>query len=60
LEGEIFETHVSLDVASWFRPRTLDDFPTSIFTTPPPIRVVAFTEGETSVPFNPVTYSPNP
>jgi hypothetical protein len=60
LEGERFETPVSPDVASWFRPRTSENIPTSSFTTPPPIRVVAFTEGETSVPFSPITYSPNP
>jgi hypothetical protein len=40
---------------------TLEDFPTPDFTTPPPVRVVAATEGETSVPssfFSPLSLSP--
>jgi hypothetical protein len=57
LEGEIFDTPVSPEVVQWFRPRTLEDFPTPGFTTPPPIRVVAFTEGETFVPSSPYIFS---
>jgi hypothetical protein len=60
LEGEIFDTHVSPEVVSWFKPRTLEYFPTTGFTTPPPIRVVAFTERETFVPSSSVASSPNP
>jgi hypothetical protein len=59
LEGEILDTPVSPEVVQWFRPRTLEDFPTLGFTTPPPIRVTAFTEGETYVPSSPVALSPN-
>jgi hypothetical protein len=58
LEGESFDTPFSPEVVKWFRPRTLEDFPTPDFTTPPPIRVVAATEGETFVPSSPLSLSP--
>jgi hypothetical protein len=60
LEGEIFDTHVSLEVVLWFKPRTTKYFITLGFTTPSPIRFVAFIEGETSVPSSPVAFYPNP
>jgi hypothetical protein len=58
LEGESFDTPVSPKVVKWLRPRTSKYFPTLGFTTPPPIRVATFTEGKTSVPSNPVGFSP--
>jgi hypothetical protein len=60
LVGESFYTPFSPEVVPWFKPRTLEDFPTPGFATPPPIRVDAFTEGETYVPSSPVASSPNP
>jgi hypothetical protein len=46
LEGEIFDTPFSPEVVKWKeRNLTLEYFP-----TPPPIRVAAVAEGETSVP----------
>jgi hypothetical protein len=36
------------------------DFPSPSFTTPPPVKVVSFTERETSVPSSPVAFSSNP
>jgi hypothetical protein len=39
-EGESFETLVSPDIVKWFRPRSLEYFPTLSFPTPPPIKVV--------------------
>jgi hypothetical protein len=59
-DREIFDTHVSPEVVPWFKPKTLEYFPTSGFSTPPPIRVASFIEGETSVPSRPVAFSPNP
>jgi hypothetical protein len=59
LEGESFETPVSLDIVKWFRPRNLEDFSTSGFPTPPPIKVVVSKEGETSFPLNLISFSPN-
>jgi hypothetical protein len=58
LEGEIFDTPVSPKVVKWFRPRTLEYFPTPEFIAPPPIRVVVATEGETYVPSIPLYLSP--
>jgi hypothetical protein len=40
LEGESFETPVFPNIVKWFRPRSLEDFPTLGFPTPPPIKVV--------------------
>jgi hypothetical protein len=60
LEGESFDTPFSPEVVKWKeRDLTLEDFPTPDFTTPPPIRVVAVTEGETSVTSSPSSLSPN-
>jgi hypothetical protein len=42
---ESFDTPVSHEVAQWSRPRTLEDFPTLSFITPPPIKIATFTEG---------------
>jgi hypothetical protein len=60
LEGESLVTPISPEVVPWFRPRTLEYFPTSGFTTPPPIIVVVATKWETSVPSSPVSFSSNP
>jgi hypothetical protein len=55
LEGESFDTPFSPEVVKWKeRGLTLEDFP-----TPPPIRVVATTEGETSITSSPSSLSPN-
>jgi len=59
LEGETFDTHVSPEVVLCFKPKTLEYFPTPKFTTPPPIRVFPFTEGETFVPSSPIAFYPN-
>jgi hypothetical protein len=60
LEGERFETPFSPEVVKCKeRDLTLEDFPTPDFTTPPPIRVVAVTEGETFVTSSPSSLSPN-
>jgi hypothetical protein len=50
LEGESFVTPISPEVVPWFKPRTSEYFPTPGFTTPPPVRVVAFTEGKPLFP----------
>jgi hypothetical protein len=60
LEGESLVTPLSLEIVAWFRPSALEDFPTSGFTTPPPVRVIDFVERETSVPPSPISFSPNP
>jgi hypothetical protein len=57
LEGESFETLVSPDIVKWFRPRSLEDFPTLGFPTPSPIKVVVSKEGENSFPLNPISFS---
>jgi hypothetical protein len=57
LEGEIFDTPVSPYIVKWFRPRSLDDFLTLGFPTPPPIKVVAYKEGGTYFPLNPISFS---
>jgi hypothetical protein len=36
------------------------DYPSPSFNTPPPVKVVSFTERETSVPSSPKTFSPDP
>jgi ribonuclease HI len=59
LEGESFDTPVSPDIVKWFRPRSLEDFPTLGFPTPPPIKVVVSKEGETYFPLNPILFSSN-
>jgi hypothetical protein len=59
LEGESFETPVSPDIVKWFRPRSLEYFPTLGFPTPPPIKVVVSKEGETYFPLNPIPFSSN-
>jgi hypothetical protein len=60
LEGESFDTPFSPKVVKWKeRDLTLEDFPTPYFTTTPPIRVVAVTEGETYVTYSPSYFSPN-
>jgi hypothetical protein len=59
LEGESFETPVSPDIVKWFRPRSLEYFPTLGFPTPPPIKVVVSKEGETYFPLNPISFSSN-
>jgi hypothetical protein len=60
LEGERFYTPFSLEVVKWKeRDLTLEGFPTPYFTTPPHIRVVAVTEGETIVTSSPSSLSPN-
>jgi len=56
---EIFDTHVSPDILKWFRPRSLENFPTLGFPTPPPIKVVVSKEGETYFPSNPILFSSN-
>jgi hypothetical protein len=58
LEGEIFETHVSPNIVKWFRPRSLEYFPTLGFPTPPPIKFDVSKEGETYFPLNPISFSP--
>jgi hypothetical protein len=58
LDGEIFDTHFSPEVVKWKeRDLTLEDFPNPDFTTPPPIRFVVVTEGETSVSSSPSSLS---
>jgi hypothetical protein len=47
-----FETLASPDVVSWFRIENLKYFPTLVFPTPPPIKVVVTQEEETSFPSN--------
>jgi hypothetical protein len=59
LEGETFFTPVSPEIVPWFKPRTLEDFSTPGFTTPSPIRVIAFIEIQTYGPSSPVTFSLN-
>jgi hypothetical protein len=59
LEGQKFETLVSPDIVNFFRPRSLEDFPTLGFPTPPPIKVVVSKEGETSFTLNPISFSSN-
>jgi len=57
LEGEILVTPPSPEVVLCFSPRTAKYFPTPGYTTPPLVRVIGFTERETLVPSNPVTFS---
>jgi hypothetical protein len=57
---EGFDTPIPPGVVPWSEPRTPEYFPTPSFTTPPPVKVVAFTERETSVPSSPVAFSSNP
>jgi hypothetical protein len=59
LEGENFETHVSPDIVNWFRPRSLEYFPTLGFPTPLPIKFVVTKEGGNSLPLNPIPFSSN-
>jgi hypothetical protein len=59
LEGESFETHVSPDIVKWFRPRSLEYFPTLGFPTPPPRKFVEYKEGEDSFHFKPIPSSSN-
>jgi hypothetical protein len=59
LEGESFETHVSTDIVKWFRPRSLEYFPTLGYPTPPPVKVVVYKEGGIYFPLNPVLLSSN-
>jgi hypothetical protein len=44
LEGEILVTPLSPEVVSSFRPRTTQYFPTPMYATPSPVRVIGFTE----------------
>jgi len=49
---------LSPEVVKWKeRSLTLEDFPNPDFTTPPPIRFVVVTEGETSVSSSPSSLS---
>jgi hypothetical protein len=56
LEGERFVTLVSPKFVPWLIPRTLGDFPTPIFTTPPHVRVVST---KNSVPIRSETFLSN-
>jgi hypothetical protein len=59
LERESFETPVSPNIVKWFRPRSLEGFPTLGFPTPPPIKFVVTKEGGNYIPLNPIPFSPN-
>jgi hypothetical protein len=50
---ESFDTPVSPEIVKWFRPRSLEYFPTLGFPTPPPVIVVVSKEGETYFSFEP-------
>jgi hypothetical protein len=54
---ESFVTPVSHDIVKWFKPRSLEDFPTLGFPTPPPVRIVVSREGKTYFPLNPILFS---
>ena len=60
MEGEILVTTLSPEVVPWSRPQTSKYFPTPSFITPPPVRVIDFTERDTSFPSSLVAFSPNP
>jgi hypothetical protein len=60
LEGEILVTPLSPEVVPWRRPRTIEDFPTPSFTTPPLITVVATAQREASADSSPLAFSLNP
>jgi hypothetical protein len=60
LEGESLVTPISPEFVPWFRPRTLEYFLTLGFTTPPPVRFVAFTKRETYVPSSHPAFSSDP
>jgi hypothetical protein len=49
LEGEILVTPLSSKAVLWRRPRTTEDCPTPIFTTPPLVTVATSAQREASV-----------
>jgi hypothetical protein len=60
LEGEILVTPLSFEVLLWKIPRTPEDFPTPIFTTPPLVTVAPSAQREASADLSPLAFSLNP
>jgi hypothetical protein len=60
LEGEILVTPLSPEVVPWRRPRTIGDFPTPSFTTPPLVTVATSAQREASADSSPLAFSLNP
>jgi hypothetical protein len=56
---ELFDTLVSLEIVKWFRPRSLEDFPTLGLLTPPLVVVVVSKEEENLFPLDPILLSSN-
>jgi hypothetical protein len=59
LEGEILVTPLSHEVVPWRRPRTTEDFPIPIFTTPL-VTVATSAQREASTDSSPLVFSLNP
>jgi hypothetical protein len=60
LEGEILVTPLSSEAVLWRRPRTTEDFPTPIFTTPPLVTVTTPAQRGASADLSPLAFSLNP
>jgi hypothetical protein len=59
LEGECFEALVSPNIVKWFRPKSLEDFPTLGFPTHPLVTTIVTKEGKNYFPLNPIPSSSN-
>jgi hypothetical protein len=57
LKEKKIEILASPDIVKWFRLESLEDFPTLVFATPPPIKFFVTKEEETSYPLQPIPYS---
>jgi hypothetical protein len=60
LEGEIIVTPLSPEVVPWSRPRTIEDFPTPRFTTPPLVTIATSAQREAFFDLSPLAFSLNP
>jgi hypothetical protein len=60
LEGETLVTPLSSEAVLWRRPRTAEDFPTPIFTTPPLVTVTTPAQRGASADLSPLAFSLNP
>jgi hypothetical protein len=60
LEGKILVTPLYSKDVLWCRPRTLEDFTTPIFTSPPLVTVAPSAQREAYVDLSPLAFSLNP
>jgi ribonuclease HI len=60
LEGEILVTPLSSEAVLWRRPRTPEECPVSIFTTPPLVTVTTPAQRGASADLSPLAFSLNP